>query len=141
MIGTMATGIDRHRHRVAAVGGENVDQVEHPEGVECPEDDGHHHGRPDQRQHDAEDGAQSADPAGATASSISAGSACRPTIRPQTMTPPLTTTSSSTRAPGERITTIALATADGADPASVQEVWPVEIVFRGSVGPAQAARD
>lgn len=62
-----------------------------------------------------------------------------PAVRPQTMTPPLTTTSSSIRAAGERVSAMALALAAGGDPAEYREVWPVDIVFRGSVGPAPDA--
>jgi LacI family transcriptional regulator len=62
-----------------------------------------------------------------------------PVIRPQTMTPPLTTLSSSIKAAGQRIAEIALALANGGHPADFREVWPVEIVFRGSVGPAPSS--
>jgi LacI family transcriptional regulator len=53
-------------------------------------------------------------------------------IKPETLSPPLTTTSSPIRAHGVRIAEMALALADGADPSTLQEVWPVDVVFRGS---------
>ncbi|MDQ0468283.1 LacI family DNA-binding transcriptional regulator [Labrys wisconsinensis] len=56
-------------------------------------------------------------------------------IRPETLTPALTTTFSSIRAAGARIAEIALALAEGADPAALREVWPVDLVFRGSTMP------
>ncbi|MBV9701605.1 MAG: substrate-binding domain-containing protein [Methylobacteriaceae bacterium] len=56
-------------------------------------------------------------------------------VRPETLTPALTTTFSSIRAAGARIAEIAAALAAGADPASLHEVWPVDIVFRGSTLP------
>lgn len=59
-----------------------------------------------------------------------------PSIQPQTMNPALTTTTSSIRQAGIRITEIALALAGGAEAADFNEVWPAEIVFRDSVGPA-----
>jgi LacI family transcriptional regulator len=61
-----------------------------------------------------------------------------PFIKPQTMNPALTTTSSSIRIAGTRIAEIALALADGADPLGFREVWPAEITFRDSAGPAPA---
>ena len=56
-------------------------------------------------------------------------------IRPETLTPPLTTTYSSIRSAGVRVAEIAMAIVDGADPTSHQEVWPVDLVFRGSTVP------
>ncbi len=53
-------------------------------------------------------------------------------IKPETLSPPLTTTASPIRNHGVRIAEMALALADGADPATLQEVWPVDLVFRGS---------
>jgi LacI family transcriptional regulator len=61
-------------------------------------------------------------------------------IRPETLTPPLTTTFSSIRAAGGRIAEIAMAIADGADPASLREVWAVDIVARGSTMPVGGSR-
>jgi LacI family transcriptional regulator len=53
-------------------------------------------------------------------------------IKPETLSPPLTTTASPIRAHGIRIAEMALALADGARPETLQEVWPVDLVFRGS---------
>jgi LacI family transcriptional regulator len=58
-----------------------------------------------------------------------------PSIKAETMVPPLTTTTSAIRDAGRRITEIALALADGGDPADYREVWPVDIVFRESAAP------
>ncbi len=59
-------------------------------------------------------------------------------IKPETLSPPLTTTTSPIRSHGVRIAEMALALADGASPASLQEVWPVNLVFRGSTMPAKS---
>lgn len=59
-------------------------------------------------------------------------------IRPETLTPPLTTTYSSIRSAGVRVAEIAMAIIAGADPASHHEVWPVDLVFRGSTVPPPA---
>jgi LacI family transcriptional regulator len=56
-------------------------------------------------------------------------------IKPETLSPPLTTTSSPIRAHGVRIAEVALAMIDGADPADFQEVWPVDLIVRGSTQP------
>lgn len=56
-------------------------------------------------------------------------------IRPETLTPALTTTFSSIHAAGIRVAEIAMALANGADPAATAEVWPVDLVFRGSTVP------
>ena len=58
-------------------------------------------------------------------------------IKPDTLSPPLTTTSSPIRRHGVRIAEMALALADGADPATLQEVWPVDLIFRGSTMPVR----
>ncbi|WP_413988532.1 substrate-binding domain-containing protein [Labrys okinawensis] len=56
-------------------------------------------------------------------------------IRPETLTPPLTTTFSSIHAAGMRVAEIAMAVTSGADPATLTEIWPVDLVFRGSTVP------
>ncbi len=56
-----------------------------------------------------------------------------PSIRPESLQPPVTTTYSSIRSAGKRITEIALELASGAPPESMQEVWPVDLIFRDSV--------
>lgn len=56
-------------------------------------------------------------------------------IRPETLTPALTTTFSSIHAAGVRIAEIAMAMTNGADPATLTEIWPVDLVFRGSTVP------
>ncbi|WP_448953024.1 substrate-binding domain-containing protein [Labrys neptuniae] len=56
-------------------------------------------------------------------------------IRPETLTPAITTTFSSIHAAGIRVAEIAMALANGGDIAPVGEVWPVDLVFRGSTVP------
>jgi len=56
-------------------------------------------------------------------------------IRPETLTPALTTTFSSIHAAGARVAEIAMAITNGADAASLTEIWPVDLVFRGSTVP------
>jgi LacI family transcriptional regulator len=56
-------------------------------------------------------------------------------IRPETLTPALTTTFSSIRAAGARIAEMATALSAGVDPRSLHEIWPVDLVFRGSTVP------
>jgi hypothetical protein len=51
----LLAGIDRHGHRVARIGRQHVDQVEHPQRVERAEDHRDHDRRPDQRQRDLEE--------------------------------------------------------------------------------------
>jgi LacI family transcriptional regulator len=58
-----------------------------------------------------------------------------PAIRPETQRPALTTTHSPIRPAGVRIAEIARLLADGASPADVSEVWPVDIVLRDSTRP------
>jgi LacI family transcriptional regulator len=59
-------------------------------------------------------------------------------IKPETLSPPLTTTTSPIRNHGTRVAEMALALVAGEDPANLQEVWPVDLVFRGST---QRARE
>jgi LacI family transcriptional regulator len=61
-------------------------------------------------------------------------------IRPETLTPAVTTTFSSIRAAGARMAEMAIAVAGGADPASFREIWPVELNLRGSTVPPPARR-
>jgi LacI family transcriptional regulator len=56
-------------------------------------------------------------------------------IRPSTLTPALTTTFSPIRAAGARIAEIALALVGGEAASALQEVWPVDLVYRSSVSP------
>jgi LacI family transcriptional regulator len=60
-------------------------------------------------------------------------------IKPETLSPALTTTSSPIRHHGARIAEMALALGDGAEPSSLQEVWPVDLVFRASTLPMRRA--
>jgi LacI family transcriptional regulator len=55
-----------------------------------------------------------------------------PSIRPDMITPALTTTFSSLRKAGSRIADVAQALGRGEPVDAFQEIWPVEIVFRGS---------
>ena len=51
------------------------------------------------------------------------------------MVPSITTTRSSMRAAGFRIAELILQLLAGASPASIHELWPVELVQRASTGP------
>lgn len=55
-----------------------------------------------------------------------------PAIRPESFEPALTTTFSSIRAAGARVAELAAAVADGAEPADLAEVWPIDLIFRDS---------
>lgn len=61
-------------------------------------------------------------------------------FRASRFSPPLTATESSVRQAGERITEILIAQlhAKPGEAGPVQEIWPVELVFRSSAGPAPA---
>lgn len=59
-----------------------------------------------------------------------------PAFRAELMHPPLTTTRSSIRAAGARIAELAIARINGAAPETLEEVWPVDLVVRGSTAPA-----
>lgn len=61
-----------------------------------------------------------------------------PAIRPETQRPALTTTHSPIRPAGVRVAEIARLLADGAAPATFNEVWPVDIVLRDSTRPPPA---
>ena len=58
-------------------------------------------------------------------------------IRPETLSPALTTTFSSIRAAGSRVAEIALALVAGEAPPMLQEVWPVDLVYRDSTRPPE----
>jgi LacI family transcriptional regulator len=58
-------------------------------------------------------------------------------LRPEAQMPALTTTFSSIRAAGVRIAELAAALIRGTDPANLQEVWPVDLIFRDSAQPAR----
>jgi len=59
-----------------------------------------------------------------------------PYLGPENLVPPLTTTQSPIRAAGERIGDMALRLLQGEPAESLREVWPVDLVLRGSTGPA-----
>lgn len=61
-----------------------------------------------------------------------------PYLSPENLAPPLTTTQSPIRAAGVRIGDMALGLIQGTAAESLQEVWPVEFIARGSTGPAPA---
>ncbi len=63
-----------------------------------------------------------------------------PSFRADHLHPPMTTTRSSIRAAGARVAEMAMARIAGEDPGSLQEVWPVDLVVRGSTGPAPETR-
>ncbi len=56
-------------------------------------------------------------------------------LRPEALTPALTTTTSSLRDAGTRIAELAHAIVTGTPPESIAEVWPVDLIFRGSANP------
>ncbi|HZP19454.1 MAG TPA: substrate-binding domain-containing protein [Bauldia sp.] len=62
-----------------------------------------------------------------------------PFLNPERLAPPLSTTRSSIRAAGTRSAELALELLGGRDPASIHELWPVELIIRGSTGPVRAA--
>lgn len=59
-----------------------------------------------------------------------------PAFPPDQLHPQLTTTRSSIRAAGTRVAEMALARLAGQKPGSVQEVWPVQLIVRGSTAAA-----
>lgn len=62
-----------------------------------------------------------------------------PSFRADHLHPPLTTTRSPIRAAGSRVAEMAIARIGGEMPGRLKEVWPVELVVRGSTGPAPVA--
>jgi LacI family transcriptional regulator len=61
-----------------------------------------------------------------------------PYLSPDNLVPALTTTRSPIRAAGERIGDMVLRLVQGEAPETLQEVWPVDFIVRGSTGPAPA---
>jgi LacI family transcriptional regulator len=59
-----------------------------------------------------------------------------PFLNADRMVPPMSTTRSSIRAAGTRVAEIAIELLNGRAPGTVHELWPVELVIRGSTGPA-----
>lgn len=59
-------------------------------------------------------------------------------IRPEALSPPLTTTTSSLREAGVRIAELAHRIATGTPVSSIAEVWPVDLIFRGSANPPRS---
>ncbi|CAN5323214.1 substrate-binding domain-containing protein [soil metagenome] len=60
-----------------------------------------------------------------------------PFLNPDRMVPTLSTTRSSIRAAGTRVAELALEVLAGRAPDSVHELWPVDLVIRGSTGPVR----
>lgn len=60
-------------------------------------------------------------------------------LKPETLDPPLAVTASPIRAAGYRIGEMLIARIGGTPPQELQEVWPVDLIFRASVGPARRA--
>jgi LacI family transcriptional regulator len=58
-----------------------------------------------------------------------------PALQPEYMVPPLTTTRSRIRAGGERAAELLIARLSGKPVEELQEVWPVELIVRGSTAP------
>ena len=61
-----------------------------------------------------------------------------PYLSPDNLVPAVTTTQSPIRAAGERIGDMALQLLQGEAVETLQEVWPVDFIIRGSTGPAPA---
>ncbi|SDB34832.1 transcriptional regulator, LacI family [Bauldia litoralis] len=59
-----------------------------------------------------------------------------PFLNADRMVPPMSTTRSSIRSAGTRVAEIAIDLLTGHPPARLQELWPVDLVIRGSTGPA-----
>jgi LacI family transcriptional regulator len=59
-----------------------------------------------------------------------------PFLNPERLMPPLSTTRSSIRAAGTRVAELAVEVLGGCPPATIHELWPVDLVIRGSTGPA-----
>jgi LacI family transcriptional regulator len=59
-----------------------------------------------------------------------------PYLNADKMFPTMSTTRSSIREAGTRIAELLLEILGGRDPATVHEEWPVELIARGSTGPA-----
>ena len=63
-----------------------------------------------------------------------------PFLKPESFTVPLTTTRSSIRAAGARICERLVDIISGVEVDPVQEIWPVDLIVRGTTGPAPAER-
>jgi LacI family transcriptional regulator len=63
-----------------------------------------------------------------------------PFLNPERLMPPMSTTRSSIRAAGTRAAELAIDLLAGQSPEAIHELWPVDLVIRGSTGPAPAAR-
>jgi len=61
-----------------------------------------------------------------------------PFLKPERLLPPMSTTRSSIRAAGTRAAELAIDLLTGRSPGSIHELWPVDLVIRGSTGPAPA---
>ena len=61
-----------------------------------------------------------------------------PFLKPESFSVPLTTTRSSIRAAGARICERLVDIITGVETEPVQEIWPVDLIVRGSTGPAPA---
>ncbi|MCP4380922.1 MAG: LacI family DNA-binding transcriptional regulator [Hyphomicrobiales bacterium] len=59
-----------------------------------------------------------------------------PFLNADRMVPPMSTTRSPIRAAGTRVAEFAIDLLTGRPPGSIQELWPVDLVIRGSTGPA-----
>ena len=62
-----------------------------------------------------------------------------PFLNADRMVPPMSTTRSSIRAAGTRVAELVLELLAGRVPESINELWPVDLVIRGSTGPAPKA--
>ena len=60
-----------------------------------------------------------------------------PFLNPDRMVPTLSTTRSSIRAAGTRVAELAMELVRGRDPATIHELWPIDLVIRASTGPVK----
>jgi LacI family transcriptional regulator len=60
-----------------------------------------------------------------------------PFLTPESMIPPLSTTRSSLRKAGTRVTDLLLQIVAGRPAVEIKELWPVELILRKSSGTAQ----
>jgi LacI family transcriptional regulator len=59
-----------------------------------------------------------------------------PFLNADRMVPPMSTTRSSIRAAGTRVAELAIELLAGRSPGGIHELWPVDLIIRGSTGPA-----
>jgi len=61
-----------------------------------------------------------------------------PFLNPDRMVPTMSTTRSSIRAAGTRVAELIVEMLRGREPETIHELWPIDLVIRGSTGPVQS---